>query len=183
MSIAAIGARLLGAATPYRLYAELAVVGALVAACGTQTWHLHSEQAAHAHDVAAAEKARATQLAAALEETERQRVESERRFSTIQGIVDDTIRIAHGAVADLAAARSSHDQLLARANALAAAARQARGNPPAARGGPPAGDPIGVLADVLGRADAAAGFMAGVADARGTAGLGCERSYDALSAR
>lgn len=52
-----------------------------------------------------------------------------------------------------------------------------------AAGGETAGDPIGVLADVLGRADERAGVLAGYADEARTAGLACERSYDALVRR
>lgn len=43
----------------------------------------------------------------------------------------------------------------------------------------PAGDSIGVLADVLQRADERAGALAAIADARGAAGQQCERAYDA----
>ena len=51
----------------------------------------------------------------------------------------------------------------------------------------PAGDAIGVLADVLGRADRRAGVLAAFADAAHAAGAACERDYDsareAVSAR
>ena len=43
---------------------------------------------------------------------------------------------------------------------------------------PPTDDPIGVLADVLGRADERAGVLADLADRRGIAGRACERAYD-----
>lgn len=46
--------------------------------------------------------------------------------------------------------------------------------------GAPTGDHIGVLADVLGRADKRAGELADIADARYIAGRACERAYDAL---
>lgn len=41
------------------------------------------------------------------------------------------------------------------------------------------GDPIGVLADVLGRADERAGLLADLADRRYIAGRACEREYEA----
>jgi hypothetical protein len=44
-----------------------------------------------------------------------------------------------------------------------------------------AGDAIGVLADVLGRADRRAGQLADYADAAHTAGASCEARYDALT--
>lgn len=43
-----------------------------------------------------------------------------------------------------------------------------------------AGDAIGVLADVLGRADQRAGILASYADTARAAGLKCERDYDSL---
>jgi hypothetical protein len=43
------------------------------------------------------------------------------------------------------------------------------------------GDAIGVLADVLGRADRRAGQLAEVADTARSRGLKCERDYDALT--
>ena len=52
-------------------------------------------------------------------------------------------------------------------------------NPAAAGHQPPAGDAIGVLADVLGRADQRAGILADAADRAHAAGLACERDYDA----
>ena len=66
--------------------------------------------------------------------------------------------------------------------AAATAAREqckARSAPGYSTPGP---DPIGVLADVLGRADARAGELAGVADERRIRGLACEGSYDAARA-
>lgn len=42
-------------------------------------------------------------------------------------------------------------------------------------------DPVGLLVDVLGRADQRAGEMAEYADRLRIAGIACERSYDALS--
>lgn len=49
--------------------------------------------------------------------------------------------------------------------------------------GAPTGDHIGVLADVLGRADKRAGELADIADARYIAGRACERAYDALTTK
>lgn len=48
----------------------------------------------------------------------------------------------------------------------------------AAAGGAGAGDAIGVLADVLDRAEARADAIAAFADARGIARLTCERAYE-----
>ena len=80
---------------------------------------------------------------------------------------------------DLAASGRAADSLRA---AAASAARRARTNScaPAPVAGEPDSDPIGVLADVLGRADARAGILAEQADRLRIAGESCERSYDAL---
>jgi hypothetical protein len=68
--------------------------------------------------------------------------------------------------------------LRVRLTAAVAAARAA-----AAAGSAPAGDPIGVLADVLVRADDRAAVLADFADRSRAAGLACERSYNALRRR
>jgi hypothetical protein len=62
---------------------------------------------------------------------------------------------------------------------LASIERSAHPTPLAA--GEAASDPIGVLADVLGRADDRAGKLAEYADAARTAGQACERAYDSLT--
>jgi len=66
-------------------------------------------------------------------------------------------------------------------SATQAAAQRAReqcADPTAANLGAPASDPIGVLADVLGRADTRAQQLADIADQRGAAGSACEAAYD-----
>ena len=74
--------------------------------------------------------------------------------------------------------RKQLDAIAQRYRALVAAGADS----PAAGQQPPAGDPIGVLADVLGRADRRAGVLAAFADAAHAAGLACERDYDAARA-
>lgn len=64
------------------------------------------------------------------------------------------------------------------ANATAARARAQCANTAASELRPSTDDPIGVLAHVLGRADARAGELADVAEQRGIAGRACERAYD-----
>lgn len=66
-------------------------------------------------------------------------------------------------------------------DAAASAAARARAqcaNSAAAGLRPSTDDPIGVLADVLGRCDARAGLLADLADRRGIAGNACQRAYD-----
>jgi hypothetical protein len=64
------------------------------------------------------------------------------------------------------------------ANAAAASARAQCANTAASDMGASTGDPIGVLAHVLGRADERAGILADIAEQRGIAGRACERAYD-----
>lgn len=78
--------------------------------------------------------------------------------------------------------RTAAERMRDAADQAAAAARRqcATGTPPGHS--PSGGDPIGVLADVLRRADARAGELAGIADDRRVRGLACEASYDAARA-
>lgn len=80
--------------------------------------------------------------------------------------------------ADRDASDAAGRDLRVRLNAAVAAARATT-----APGGEAAGDPIGVLADVLSRADERAGILADYADRARIAGLACERSYDSLKPR
>lgn len=77
-----------------------------------------------------------------------------------------------------AAEQRLRDQLATLVNRYRAD-RAPSANPAAAGQQPPAGDAIGVLADVLGRADQRAGELADFADRAHAAGLACERDYDA----
>ncbi|WP_399696629.1 DUF2514 family protein [Xenophilus sp.] len=82
--------------------------------------------------------------------------------------------------ADLAASRAAADGLR---SAAASAARRACPSAPAAGSGQaqPSADPLDLLVDVLGRADARAGELAEYADRLRIAGEACEASYDALT--
>lgn len=101
--------------------------------------------------------------------------------ATQQGVIRDAQLQASAASAAAARAATERDAFRVR---LAAYLSANRGPPPAAAasGSPPAADPLGVLADVLGRADDRAKVLAAYADQARIAGLACERSYDALSA-
>lgn len=85
----------------------------------------------------------------------------------------------------LALDRARHDNRVAAdgmRDAVARAAAKARAKCAAAATpvvGPTTDDPIGVLAHVLGRADARAGLLADIAEQRYIAGRACEREYDA----
>ena len=87
-----------------------------------------------------------------------------------------------GAAAESAAsaAVASAASLRDRIAATAAAGRRTCTNPALARGGQAAPDSIGVLAELLGKLDDRAGFLAAEADRRRLRGLACEDSYEAL---
>ena len=109
-----------------------------------------------------------------------QRTEEQRRVAAVtQEATDAQVRIT-SLEDDLRRAAGAADGLRA---AAAGAARRARASSCAAASGPgqPGADAIGVLADVLGRADHRAGVLAEHADRLRIAGIACERSYDALT--
>ena len=105
----------------------------------------------------------------------RRRLEAQRRNQEIQDA--ELARARDDARRNAAAADQLRDQ-----NASAARQwRDALGDSATERERAAAADAIGVLADVLGRADRRAGVLATYADAARTAGLKCERDYDSLT--
>jgi hypothetical protein len=82
--------------------------------------------------------------------------------------------------ADVAAAGSAAERLRER---VAELSRRPAASPGAADGGEAAEAARLVLADVLGRIDAAAGELAAYADRARVAGMACEAAYDSLAAR
>lgn len=105
--------------------------------------------------------------------------ESKRRETALQEIARDaqqtSVKIASDAAAAGADRRALGVQLDAYVRGHAAPV-----NPAAAQGSPPARDPLAVLAELLGRADARAEDLARIADERRAAGVACERAYGAL---
>lgn len=93
----------------------------------------------------------------------------------------ETATKIEAANADAANARRASGRLQQRIDALVATARRSAANPGTEPAVAPTGDPIGVLADVLGRADQRAGILAEYADKARIAGQSCERDYDALT--
>lgn len=107
------------------------------------------------------------------------RAEEQRRTAAQSEIAKDANKQRTAALADAFAARAAAGSLQQRVDQLVAAAR----HPAAAAGSPAAGDALDLLADVLGRADEAAGELAKIADERGIAGKQCEADYDSLTMR
>jgi hypothetical protein len=96
-----------------------------------------------------------------------------RTFETQQEAVNRAQDQTQAAQRDAAAAGHAADRLRERTAELT---KRARASCPSKA----TGDPIGVLADVLGRADARAGILAEYADRARIAGQLCEQSYEAL---
>lgn len=156
----------------------IALLGSILTNCTTHN-RLQAERLAHqtskaqyADQVAAAERQRAD------EEAKRRKAEQElTREQEAHGEEVAALRVDLDRARDRAAVESGRVR-----DAAASAAARARAqcaDPTAADLGTPAGDPIGVLADVLGRADERAGILADLADRRYIAGRACEREYDA----
>jgi hypothetical protein len=162
-----------------------AASGAMLAAYGA--WHSHvlaQGQASGSAEVQARwNAAQITQQKADLQTAEANARETQRRMERQKENQDVQDR-------ELAAMRAAADHNGAAAFSLreqnAAAARlwrDALTDPASGSQCPAAADTIGVLADVLARADRRAGELASYADAARAAGLKCERDYDALTSR
>lgn len=109
------------------------------------------------------------------------RIEEQRRSTKLSEIANEAKQQADTAAADAGRARTESGRLRDRISELVAAGRATQ-NSAVAGGGPAAVDPLGVLADVLVRADEHAGELAQYADAARIAGQACEQSYSALTA-
>lgn len=140
----------------------IAALLVVLASYGAGRWHQHRADATR-HQ---AELLHAVQAA---------RAEEQRRTTEQTEIANDATKKADAARADARAAAVTADRLRQRLAQLVA------GNPGATAPGSPTGDAIGVLADVLGRADKRAGILADYADAARIAGQACEQSYGALT--
>jgi vacuolar-type H+-ATPase subunit I/STV1 len=164
-----------------RLANYLLLIAAIAATLGSIGLHgqLQAERAAHqetksryARQVAEAEHLRAD------EESKRRKAQQE--LTHAQEVHAQKVATLHLDLDRARAANRVADQRMR--DATAAAAARARAQCAAATAADlreAAGDPIGVLADVLGRADERASLLADLADRRGVAGRACEREYDA----
>lgn len=162
------------------LYVAAGLLALGLSAFGVQTWRLHSAET----DAATARSRYAEQeallSARALEAEQREREKEKDWAKRQQEITDATNQKLAAAAAAASAADASASSLRDRVATLARAGRRACGDTSIASRGAAAPDAIGVLADVLGRADARAGLLASVADQRGVRGEACERAYESL---
>jgi hypothetical protein len=109
-----------------------------------------------------------------------QRTEEQRRTAAVTKEASSAQTQTAALDASLPAARAASDGVR---NAATGAASRARASacPAAASTRQPGDDPLGLLVDVLGRADQRAGELAEYADRLRIAGIACERSYDSLT--
>lgn len=161
---------------------------AMMIAIGVCGWWLHHsgyQSGADAKELEWSAKwdKQAEQLAKAkAKATMEAREEEQRRQASIDKVRDDAEKQIARAESDALAARDAADSVLEQAKRLAARAGKCPSNPTATQSGATAAEPSVVLADVLGRADARAGELAAAYDRSRSAGLACERAYDALRA-
>lgn len=165
---------------PARLYeyALVALVCGLIA-CG----FIRHERAIGSDKVEAVRQAEHAALAIAVTQAAASAAtETTRRIVAIQGVVHDTQVSAARVAADAASAAVARDALRVQLDAVVRRSR-VPGNPASAAGSTPVdgGDPIGVLADVLGRADARADIVELLADERRIRAAACEASFDSLT--
>lgn len=158
----------------------LALLAALAFA-GWQSWRLANEQRAHSETNLAHARKLIAMADAAITGEQNARTEEQRRVAALQEIANDTAQALAQVRKDAAAADAVAQRLRRQLATFAARGREGGGDPAPGPGSPAAGDPIGVLADVLGRADRRAGILAEYADAARTAGRACERAYDSLT--
>lgn len=153
-------------------------IGALAIVYAGARWQQHSADAA----TYAAERTKAALSAAndQIQAVDRARLEEQRRTAAQTEIANAATRDAESARADARSAGDAADRLRLRVADLLAASRSAK-DPTATSGSPAAGDPLGVLADVLNSADKRAGVLASYADQARIAGQACVDSYQALT--
>ncbi len=163
---------------PWRAIGVAVLAAGLFAAGWTANgWRKDAEIAGMNADLA---RERGRQALAQVKAVDDARIEEQRRAAAQMEIANAAKRDADAARADARDAGAATDRLRVRVNELLAAARASKDSA-AFAGGPAAGDPLGVLADVLERADRRAGILAEYADAARIAGQACERAYDALT--
>lgn len=164
----------------HAVYLLLATVVALGALVGVQTVRLALERADHADTKAEHEKRVSAAAQATVRAVLEARLEEQRRYAELQEIADETARSLARARADGAAAVAVAHGLRERLVSIVSAAAGCSSDSAAAADGATAGAAGAVFADVQRRLDEAATELARHADEASIAGIGCERSYNAL---
>ncbi|QNK65896.1 DUF2514 family protein [Variovorax sp. PAMC26660] len=145
-----------------------------------QRVQVSNAKAATARAQVALADARTQAVQAAQKAEEDARTEETRREAEKQEVIDHARQQTEAALAAARDADAAADKLRGQLTAYVAAVRRATTNPSTSSRSTPADDPIGVLADVLSRADARAGILAKFADSAHIAGTACERYADGL---
>lgn len=159
---------------PYRrlMHAALAVVVVAAIVGGYLAWSAHEREIGRT-------EVRAEWTAEKLAQAEADAKEGKRRVER----QEDSQRERNAKTQAAVAAASRADGVSRELRKQLAALQQRGANPTPSADSAPAGDPIGVLADVLRRADGRAGILAAYADSARIAGQQCERDYDALTGK
>lgn len=159
----------------------LVFVGGLVAA---KTGYDRYQQGIGADRVRAEWNAeKVVQQQAALKEGAANAAETQRRLSAMQGVINEQATQIARERADADAARASRGRLLDQQAKFIASARGSAGSNPAP--GPVSqttGDALDLLSNLFSESDEASGILAQALDAAHSAGLACQRSYEALTA-
>ena len=156
------------------------IIASLAIALGAQTLRLSNEQAAHAKDREFYEKQVANSALATLQDEQNQRTKEAAREKEKTDAIESAQNLARAAIVARDAANRSAVSMRKSTAELVARARQGCENTALGTGSTATDDPIGVLANVLGRADDRAGILAAYADSARIAGQTCERQYDSL---
>lgn len=165
-------------------WAVLAAIAAALALAGWQTYQLSEEQRAHAVTDGNFAKYR-EKAEAASRQAEQDRRTTEQELNDAHAKINQQaqqILNAQGGQVRADRERTAAERMRDAALAAATAAREQCAASAAHGYSTPGPDPIGVLADVFGRADARAGKLAGIADDSRVKGLACEAFYDAARA-
>ena len=154
------------------------IIGTTVLA-GVQTWRLHRAQLEIAELRLQIQTERQQATEAALKAQAQYRTIENAWVRKHQEIASDTQNQTRRNAIAANNARSASDSLRIRA-AETASRCDAPSNSPVAAASASAPSAGVLLADVLGRLETAGRELASLADSRGTAGVACERAYDAL---
>jgi hypothetical protein len=165
--------------TPVRILAVALLLA--LAFAGFQSVRLADERTSHAttktkHAEQRTEWEHATRVA-----VEDARTEEQRRYTALQGVIDEAEQKLARANADADAASDAGERLRKRLSELAGSCRIGPSHSSAPGAGQAADATGDMLADLQRRLDEAANGIAKFADSAHTAGIACQSSYGALT--
>lgn len=164
---------------PVRLIAYGVAAGAVI---GGVWWFGNTQRDAGRSEVRAAwDKERAAYSEAAASAAVASQNETARRIAAQEEITREAQQRAASAALDAASAARAADGLRAQLREYTARSRAPSSNPTAPASCPSTAEAVSLLAEMLAESDERAGIYAQAADESRSAGLACERSYDALT--